>query len=91
METRVLALKNNHGILRRGVEQTFAQALVGELTGIQPHFYETAEKGHGRIEIRQHWMIDDKEIIARLDRKSGHGRDCVVSGWFNRSAQLDKK
>jgi predicted transposase YbfD/YdcC len=65
----VLALKNNHGTLRRGVEQTFAQALAGSPTGIQPYFYETMEKGHGRIEIRRHWMIDDEEVIACLNPK----------------------
>jgi predicted transposase YbfD/YdcC len=65
----VLALKNNHGKLRQGVEQVFADALAGSLTGIQPSFYETMEKGHGRIEIRRHWMIDDKDIIKYLDPK----------------------
>jgi predicted transposase YbfD/YdcC len=65
----VLALKNNHGTLRKGVEQTFASALADELTQVQSHFSETVEKGHGRIEIRQYWMIDDEEVIARLDPK----------------------
>jgi predicted transposase YbfD/YdcC len=65
----VLALKNNHGTLRKGVEQTFARVLAGELPQIQPHFSETGEKGHGRIEVRRHWMIDDPEIIAHLNPK----------------------
>jgi hypothetical protein len=33
METRVLALKNNHRTLRKGVEQTFAQALARDTIG----------------------------------------------------------
>jgi predicted transposase YbfD/YdcC len=65
----VLALKNNHGTLRREVEQTFAQMLADSLTQVQPHFYETMEKGHGRTEIRRHWMIDDQDVITRLDPK----------------------
>ena len=65
----VLALKNNHGTLRKHVEQTFAHVFAGELTQVQPHFFETMEKGHGRLEIRRHWMIDDEETIARLDPK----------------------
>ena len=65
----VLALKNNHGTLRKGVERTFESVLEGSLPQIQPHFYETVEKGHGRIEVRRHWMIDDPEIIAHLDPK----------------------
>lgn len=65
----VLALKNNHATLRREVEQTFAQMLADSLTQVQPHFCETMEKGHGRTEIRRHWMIDDQDVIARLDPK----------------------
>jgi len=65
----VLALKNNHGTLRKGVEQTFASVLADELPQIQPYFYETVEKGHGRIETRRHWMIDDEDIIERLNPK----------------------
>lgn len=65
----VLALKNNHGTLRKAVEQTFATALADELPQTQPHYSETMEKGHGRIEIRRYWMIDDEEIIAHLNPK----------------------
>jgi predicted transposase YbfD/YdcC len=65
----VLALKNNHATLRKHVEQAFAHALADELPHVQPHFYETVEKGHGRIEIRRHWMIDDQATIAHLDPK----------------------
>jgi predicted transposase YbfD/YdcC len=65
----VIALKKNQGTLRKGVEQTFASALEGSSPQIQVYFYETVEKGHGRIETRRHWMIDDPEIIAQLDPK----------------------
>jgi predicted transposase YbfD/YdcC len=64
-----LALKNNHGTLRKAVEQIFTTALADELLQTQSHFYETVEKGHGRIELRRHWMIDDRETIARLNPK----------------------
>ena len=65
----VIALKKNQGTLRKGVEQTFERALEGSSQEIQVYFYETMEKGHGRVEIRRHWMIDDPEIIAQLDPK----------------------
>jgi predicted transposase YbfD/YdcC len=29
----------------------------------------TMEKGHGRVEIRRHWMIDEEDVIAQLDPK----------------------
>ena len=65
----VLALKKNHPTLRKGVEQAFASALANELSPIHVSSYETVEKGHGRLEIRRHWMIDDKGVIACLDPK----------------------
>ena len=65
----VLALKNNHGKLRKGVEQIFVSVLEGRLPQTQASFYETVEKGHGRVETRRHWMIDDQEILALLDPK----------------------
>jgi predicted transposase YbfD/YdcC len=61
----VLALKGNHSLLRTAVEQTFANEEVKE----QALFHQTLDKGHGRIEIRRHWMIDDPAIMARLDPK----------------------
>jgi predicted transposase YbfD/YdcC len=65
----VLALKKNHPTLRKGVELAFASALAGEFPQIQVSSYETVEKGHGRLEVRRHWMIDDKDIITSLDPK----------------------
>jgi predicted transposase YbfD/YdcC len=65
----VLALKKNHPALRKGVEQAFARALADEFPQIHVYSSETVEKGHGRIETRRHWMIDNKEVIARLDPK----------------------
>jgi len=65
----VLALKNNHAKLRKGVEQAFANALADELPQVQLHVYETVEKGHGRTEVRRHWMIDEEDVIAQLNPK----------------------
>jgi predicted transposase YbfD/YdcC len=61
----VLALKGNHSLLRTAVEATFASQEAKE----RAFFHETLDKGHGRIEIRRHWMIDDPDILARLDPK----------------------
>jgi predicted transposase YbfD/YdcC len=65
----VLALKKNHPTLRKGVGLAFTSALADEFSQIQVYSYETVEKGHGRLEVRRHWMIDNKEVIARLDPK----------------------
>jgi predicted transposase YbfD/YdcC len=65
----VIALKKNQGTLRKGVEQIFVRALEGSSQEIHVYFYETMEKGHGRVEIRRHWMIDEEDVIAQLDPK----------------------
>ena len=58
----VLALKGNHGTLAKEVQETFDLAQAEQFT-------QTVDKGHGRLEIRKHWMIDDPEYIAYLDPK----------------------
>ena len=32
-------------------------------------YHKTVQKGHGRLEIRKHWIIDDPEYMAYLDPK----------------------
>ena len=65
----VLALKGNHGTLAKEVEETFNLAQAEQFTHIQHQCYRTVDKGHGRLEIRKHWIIDDPEYIAYLDPK----------------------
>ncbi len=65
----VLALKGNHGTLAKEVEETCNLAQAEQFTHIQHQCYRTVDKGHGRLEIRKHWIIDDPEYIAYLDPK----------------------
>jgi predicted transposase YbfD/YdcC len=65
----VLALKGNHGTLAKEVQETFALAQADHFAHLQHQFYQTVDKGHGRLEIRKHWMIDDPEYITYLDPK----------------------
>lgn len=62
-----LALKDNQGILYEEVQDTFALAQKEQFAQIQHQFHETIEKGHGRLEIRKHWIIDDPEQMNYLD------------------------
>jgi predicted transposase YbfD/YdcC len=62
-----LALKDNHGTLYDEVKATFALA---EKDGFPSQYWESSrqvEKGHGRLEIREHWTLSDPEILAYLD------------------------
>ncbi len=62
-----LALKDNQGNLYEEVKATFALA---EKDGFAAQHWESdrqVEKGHGRLEIREHWTLSDPEILAYLD------------------------
>ena len=62
-----LALKDNHGNLFDEVKATFALA---EKEGFASPYWQSdrqVEKGHGRVEIREHWTLSDPEILAYLD------------------------
>jgi predicted transposase YbfD/YdcC len=62
-----LALKDNHANLYDEVKATFALA---EQDGFPGQYWESSrqvEKGHGRLEIREHWTLSDPEILAYLD------------------------
>src|SRR5260370_37639825 len=62
-----LALKDNQGNLHEEVKATFA---LTEKDGFAGQHWESdreVEKGHGRLEIREHWSLSDPEILAYLD------------------------
>ncbi len=63
----VLALKGNQGTLHQEVVDLFAQAQQTAFRDIAHTTYETVEKGHGRIEERRWWTIDDPEHLAYLN------------------------
>jgi len=50
----VLALKGNQGNLYQDVKQLFTTARRQNFTNISHQFYESLEKGHGRIETRRY-------------------------------------
>lgn len=63
----VLALKGNQGTLHNDVQDLFAYALEINFRDIAHDFDQTIDNGHGRIEIRRHWIISEPEFIAQLD------------------------
>ena len=62
-----LALKENQGNLYEDVKDTFTLAQKDDFRRVEYQFHETIEKGHGRLEIRKHWLIDDHEQLSYLD------------------------
>ncbi len=62
-----LALKEKQGNLYEDVKDTFTLAQKDDFRRVEHQFHKTIEKGHGRLEIRQHWLIDDHEHLSYLD------------------------
>ncbi len=65
----VLSLKGNQGTLHREVQELFAHAQTTQFRDVAHDFYETVNKGHGRLEVRRHWTITETEYIEYLNSK----------------------
>ena len=63
----VLALKANQGTMHQDVITMVQEGLATQFREIAHHTDETVEKGHGRIERRRYWLIDDEEYLAYLN------------------------
>jgi predicted transposase YbfD/YdcC len=55
----VLALKGNQGLLADEVEEAFIDADANDYQGLDTDYYETDERGHGRVERRRYWTLGD--------------------------------
>jgi predicted transposase YbfD/YdcC len=65
----VLALKENQETLAEEVADTFALARTSAFTEVAPTTWSSwrdITKGHGRLEIREHWVLSDPAILAYL-------------------------
>jgi predicted transposase YbfD/YdcC len=63
----VLALKANQGTLHQETADLFAHAQATQFDGLAHTTYRTVEKGHGRIEERAWWVIDDPAVLSYLN------------------------
>ena len=62
----VLAIKENQGHLYEDVVATFQEAAARQFEHV-PHTYaKTTNKGHGRVEIRESWVIERLDYIEAL-------------------------
>jgi predicted transposase YbfD/YdcC len=61
----VLTLKDNQPHLHEDVALLFAQVLSDRFSEVTPHYFESLEKGHGRIETRRCWQIDLSDLHGR--------------------------
>ena len=69
----VLCLKGNQTSLHEEVQYFFREAQATGWHDVPHSYHETAEKDHGRIEIRRCWMVEDPAIawLGRGDQWPG--------------------
>ena len=62
----ILALKENQGHLYEDVRELFAGAIEVSFFDVEHTYAETANKNHGRIEVRECWAITDPDFTHYL-------------------------
>ena len=61
----VISLKGNQGTLHREIKDYLDWAERGKFEQIEFDYYETLEKGHGRIERRRCWVSEEIEWLEQ--------------------------
>lgn len=77
----ILALKGHQGHLHDDVNEFFKEALANNFKNIEHNFYEDFDAGHGRVEIRQCWVIDPQrynDCFSNLGKWSNLQRIILV-------------
>jgi len=67
----LLAVKGNQETLAEDIETEFKHAMAGDFAHMEHHYYESLEKGHGRIERRQYWYTQDIAGLGTAERWPG--------------------
>jgi predicted transposase YbfD/YdcC len=63
----VLSLKANHPAMHQDVITTFNEGVATAFEGISYQSFETVEKGHGRIETRRYYLVNDPLYMQYLE------------------------
>jgi predicted transposase YbfD/YdcC len=64
----ILALKENQGNLYKDVQELFKYAEETEF--VDCDYHKTVEKGHGRIDIRECWIISEPDYLFYVRNRS---------------------
>ena len=67
----ILSLKGNQGDLHQDAEALFNWALKTQFKDIPHEYHQTLDKGHGRIEIRRHYLLGSVEHLLHAERWCG--------------------
>jgi predicted transposase YbfD/YdcC len=64
----LLAVKGNQETLCEDIEQEFKAAQADHFAHMDHQYFESLEKGHGRIEKRQYWYTQDIQGLGTIER-----------------------
>ncbi len=67
----VLALKSNHPTLYEDVRTFFDEAQAKQFQDIEHDYCQHTDGGHGRIEVRRCWAVEDVGWLRHQDRWAG--------------------
>jgi len=67
----VLRIKDNQGYLHQDLQEWFAYADQVQFADMQHGYAETVNKGHGRIEIRRCWAVNDPRAFEYIRHYEG--------------------
>lgn len=60
----LISVKENQGHLYQDLEFLFQTAQAADFRGLDSDYARTVDKNHGRLEIRECWVIDDPRQLA---------------------------
>ena len=61
----VLPVKDNQPALHQKVKALLDEAALGPVKDLQVGYFEQTNQGHGRIETRQTWIVNDTQSLGR--------------------------
>lgn len=67
----VLCVKDNQGKLHQDIQDWFAYADEVQFADMQHDYHRSVNKGHGRIEIRDCWVVSDPVAFAYIRHYEG--------------------
>jgi predicted transposase YbfD/YdcC len=64
----LFGLKRNQPTLHREALSAFDEATCARLREMPSSYHESADKGHGRLEVRRTWVLRDTEWLMRSEK-----------------------
>lgn len=67
----ILALKENQPELHTSVKDYFETAKTANFRSVPATYHEQTDVGHGRVEVRRYWLVNDISTLPKTQNWSG--------------------